>query len=84
MVERSGNVHIYHLEITKKERERVVENVPGSRNKSVFHCAPGGRRARASHNTEARAPSARRTLGVRQARARPSMSIDIYILYIYI
>ena len=74
VVERSGNVHIYHLEITKKERERVVENVPGYRNRSVFHCAPGGRRARASHNTEAR-----------PQRAPVHQCLCIYIIiYIYI
>ena len=36
---------------------------------------------RAPHTTQRRAPSARRTLGVRQVHARPYIYLFIYIIY---
>ena len=62
--------------------ERLVESVSGPINRRGFHCMPGARRARpshqtragrASHNTEVRAlraPDSRRAPG-----ARPSMNV---------
>ena len=37
---------------------------------------------RAPHTTQRRAPSARRTLGVRQVHARPYIYLFIYLYYI--
>ena len=66
--------------------ERLVESVSGPTNRRGFHCMPGACRARAGRaphtrrapgvppTTPRRAPRARLTVGVRQARARPSTS----------